>query len=66
MFFLGGGVHWVKDTDDFRELLTLLTDALKILVKGGIEGDKTVKFPRWLSEMTVMYYYQENNMAKQN
>ena len=41
------GVHWARDTDDVRESLTLLTDALEILVKGGIKGDRTIKFPSW-------------------
>ena len=48
-------MHWVRDTDDVRELLTLLTDALEILVKGGIEGDATVNFPSSVSDITVMY-----------
>ena len=39
------GVYWVRDTDDVRVLLTLLTDALEILVKESIEGDTTVNFP---------------------
>ena len=29
------GLHWVRDTDEVRELCTLLSDALKILVKGA-------------------------------
>ena len=59
-------MHWVRDTDNVREPLTLLTDALKILVKGGIEGDKTVNFLSSVSNTTVMYYYQENNISKRN
>ena len=59
-------MHWVKDTDDVRESLTLLTDALEILVKGGIEGDTTVNFPSSVSDNTVMYYNEQNNISKQN
>ena len=59
-------MHWVKDTDDVRESLTLLPDALEILVKGGIEGDTTVNFPSSVSDITVMYYNQQNNISKQN
>ena len=39
------GVYGSRNTDVVRQSLTLLTDALKILVKGGIEGETTVKFP---------------------
>ena len=61
------GVHWVRDTDDIRESFTLLTDTLEILVKGSIEGDTTVSFPSSVSEITEMhYYYQRNNISKQN
>ena len=60
------GVHWVSETDDVRDSLTLLTDTLEILVKGGIEGDTTVNFPISVSDITVMYYYQQNNISKQN
>ena len=56
----------VRDTDDVRELLTLLTDALEILVKGGIKGDTIIKFPSSVSDITVKYYYQQNNISKQN
>ena len=66
MFLLFLGVYCVRDTDDVTELLTLLTDALEILVKEGIEGDTTVKFPSSVSDITVMYYYQQNNISKQN
>ena len=59
-------MHWIRDTDDVRESLTLLTDALEILVKGDIEGDTSVKFPSSVSDITVMYYYQQNNISKQN
>ena len=48
------------------ESCLLLTDALEILVKGGIEGDTTVNFPSSVSDITVMYYYQQNNISKQN
>ena len=58
-------VHWVRDTDDDRELLTLLTDVLEILVKGGIEGDTTVNFPSSVSDITVMYNNQQNNISEQ-
>ena len=47
------GVHWVRDTDDVRELLTLLIDALEILVKGGVEGNTTVNFPSSVSGITL-------------
>ena len=66
MFLLFLGVYCVRDTDDVTELLTLLTDVLEILVKEGIEGDTTVKFPSSVSDITVMYYYQQNNISKQN
>ena len=59
-------MHWVRDTDDVRELLTLLPDALEILVKGGIDRDTIVKFPSSVSGITVMYYYQQNNISKPN
>ena len=48
-------MHWVRDTDDVWESLTLLTDALEILVKGGIEGDTIVKFPSSVSDTAVKY-----------
>ena len=38
-------MHWARYTDDVRQSLTLLKDALEILVKGSIEGDTAVKFP---------------------
>ena len=66
MFLLFLEVYCVRDTDDVTELLTLLTDVLEILVKEGIEGDTTVKFPSSVSDITVMYYYQQNNISKQN
>ena len=66
ILFFHWGVHWVRDTDDVRELLTLLTDALEILVKGGTEGDTTVNFPRSVSDITVMYNNQQNNISEQN
>ena len=62
-------VHWVRDTNDVRELLTLLTNALEILVKGGIEGDTTVSFPSSVSDIIVMYVMcnnQQNNISEQN
>ena len=59
-------MHWVRDTDDVWESLTLLTDALEILIKGRIEGDTIVKFPGSVSDITVKYYYQQNNISKQN
>ena len=46
-------MHWVRDTDDVRELLTLLIDALEILVKGGVEGNTTVNFPSSVSGITL-------------
>ena len=52
------GVHWVRDTDNARESLTLLTDALEILVKESIEGVTTVgesyNFSSSVSDITVM------------
>ena len=65
ILFFSWGVHWVRDTDDVRELLTLLTDALEILVKGGTEGDTTVNFPSSVSDITVMYNNQQNNISEQ-
>ena len=59
-------MDWARDTDDVRQSLTLLTGPLEILVKVGIEGDATVKFPSSVSDITVMYYYQENSVSKQN
>ena len=59
-------MHWVRDTDDVWELLTLSTDALGILVKGGIGGDTIVKSRSSVSDITVKYYYQQNNISKQN
>ena len=59
-------MHWVRDIDDVKELLTLLTYALEILLKEGIEGDTLVKFPISVSDVTVKYYYQQNNISKQN
>ena len=60
------GVHCVWDTDDVRELLTLLTDVLEILVKRGIEGDTTVNFPSSVSDITVMYNNQQNKISEQD
>ena len=37
-----------------------------MLIKGGIEGDTTVKFRSSVSDITVTYYYQQNNISKQN
>ena len=48
------------------ESCLLLTDALEILVKGGIEGDTTVNFPSSVSDITVMYNNQQNNISEQN
>ena len=48
------------------ESCSLLTDALEILVKGGIEGDTTVNFPSSVSDITVMYNNQQNNISEQN
>ena len=45
---------------------TLLTDALEILVKGGKKGDTKVKFPSSVSDITIMYYYQQNSISKQH
>ena len=59
-------MHWARDTGDVRQSLTLLTDALQILVKEGIEGETTVKFPSSVSDITVMHYYQQNSISKQN
>ena len=59
-------MHWVRDIDDVKELLTLLTYALEILLKEGIEGDTLVKFPISVSDVPVKYYYQQNNISKQN
>ena len=47
------------------ESCLLLTDALEILVKGGIEGDTTVNFPSSVSDITVMYNNQQN-ISEQN
>ena len=47
-------MHWVRDTDNARESLTLLTDALEILVKESIEGVTTVNFSSSVSDITVM------------
>ena len=60
------GVHWVKDTDDIRESLTLLTDALEIIVKGSIEGDTTVNFPSSVSDPHCNVLQSTNNISKQN
>ena len=46
------------------ESCLLLTDALEILVKGGIEGDTTVNFPSSVSDITVMYNNQQNNISE--
>ena len=59
-------MHWARDTGDVRQSLALLTDALQILVKEGIEGDTIVKFPSSVSDITVMHYYQQNSISKQN
>ena len=48
------------------ESCSLLTDALEILVKGGIEGDTTVTFPSPVSDITVIYNNQQNNISEQN
>ena len=60
------GVHWVRDTDDIRESLTLLTDALEIIVKGSIEGDTTVNFPSSVSDPHCNVLQSTNNISKQN
>ena len=59
-------MHWARDNDDVRQSPTLLADALEIPVKRGIEGDTAVKFPSSVSDITVMYYYQQNDISKQN
>ena len=62
-------MHGARDTTDVRQSLTLLTDALKmleILVKADIKGDATVKFPSRISDIALTYYYQQNNIARQN
>ena len=64
--FFSWGVHWIRDTDDVRESLTLPIDALEILVKVGVEGDATVKCPSSAWDVTLIYYYQQNNISKQN
>ena len=55
-----------RDTDDVRQSLILLTDALEILGKRGIKGDTPVKFPGLDSAITLMYYYQQNKISKHN
>ena len=59
-------MHWVRDIDDVRESLTLLTDALEIIVKGSIEGDKTVNFPSSISDPYCNVLESTNNISKQN
>ena len=53
-------IYWAMDTDDVRHSLTqsftLLTEALEIFVKEGIEGDATVKFPSPVSDITLTYH----------
>ena len=39
---------------------------MEILVKGVIEGDTTVIFPSSVSDITVMYNNQQNNISDQN
>ena len=58
--------HWVRDTDNVRELLTLLTDALEKLVKWGIGGDTIANLPSSVLDITVMYNNQQYNTSEQN
>ena len=55
-----------SDSNDVRQSLTLLTDALEILVQRGIKGDAPVKCSGLGQDITVMYYYQQNNRSKYN
>ena len=52
-------MHWARDTGDVRQSLTLLADALQILVKEGIEGDATANFPSSVPDITVMHYFNK-------
>ena len=57
-------MYWAGVTDDIRQSLTHLTDALEVLVNRDKERDTTEKLPNLVLGVTVTCYYQQNNILK--